>query len=79
MNDVECEIGNKRQLLFYIFKPPEAIYYNAFDDPYDDGEVVLACVEQIGEAVHKDLYNPNLYKLDDYIGLNIVVPGKDGR
>ena len=45
MNDVECEIGNKRQLLFYIFKPPEAIYYNAFDDPYDDGEVVLACVE----------------------------------
>ena len=51
--------------MFSIFKPPGAIYYGTFDDPYDDDEVVLTHGEEIHEYINNDVDNNYLDQLDE--------------
>ena len=76
MSNLESKIGNHR---IPEFDPnvPSSIYYDAFGDKFDDDAVDLPYGEEILDMKTTEIDESYLDSLDEYIGANVVIPGRD--
>ena len=78
MQAVESKIGNYRQPAFDI-DSPEQLYYTAFGDGVDDDAIILPYGNEIIDAKLSEVDEPYLDSLDNYIGVEVVVPGRNAE
>ena len=72
---VEAKIGNSKQPLF-DGTDTYRVYYSAFGDTRDAGNKVLLYGEEIQDQREVEDNEAYIEALYNYIGVNIVVPGK---
>ena len=77
MRSVEARIGNAKQPLFNL-ADPEHIYYDAFDDDVNGDDIYLPYGDELQEMKTEEVNDAYLETLDEYIGAEIVIPGRDG-
>ena len=76
MKSLGYRIGNYQQPLYDATKP-NAILYISFDDDIKDEDVDLPYGNELIDAKVEEISDAYLYALDDYIGDDIVIPGRD--
>lgn len=77
MKSVEEKIGNYKQAVFDE-ENPNYIYFDAFGDDRDADAPVLPYGDEIVDAKTEEIDSAYLESLDEYIGAEVVIPGKDG-
>ena len=76
MESVEERIGNYKQPVYNAIQP-DAIYFDAFGDEHDADSNVLPYGDELIDVMPDDVNDAYLEALDNYIGAEVVVPGKD--
>ena len=77
MTSVNDKIGNHRQPI-YDGDNPGHIYYHAFDDSIDDDANDLPYGDELIDWKTFETDDAYLESMDEYIGAEVVVPGRDG-
>jgi hypothetical protein len=77
-DSVESKIGNYKQPLFNIHIP-KGIYYNAFGDDMDADDNVLPYGDELVDQKTSEVNEAYLEALDEYIGVEVVIPGRDAQ
>ena len=75
---LESKIGNHKEALFQI-TVPENLYYDAFGDDPSDDDNVLPYGDELVDAKTDEIDEAYLEALDEYIGAQVVIPGRDAQ
>jgi hypothetical protein len=78
METLESKIGNYRQPAFNI-EVPDEIYYEAFGDDTTSDDNVLPYGDEINDVKTTEVDEAYLEALDEYIGVQVVIPGRDAQ
>ena len=76
MQSIEERIGNHRQPIYKAMQP-DSIYFDTFDDDLDSDLNVLPYGDELVDAKTDEVNDAYLEALDNYIGAEVVIPGKD--
>ena len=78
MEKVESKIGNYRQPEFNPDQP-EQIYYSTFNDEKEDDDIISPYEGEVIDAKTTEIDDAYMESLDNYIGVEVVVPGKNAE
>lgn len=78
MESVLAKIGNYRQPEFDPMSPDQ-LYYSAFGDEKIDDELVLPYGNEIVDEKVAEVDEAYLESLDNYIGVEVVIPGRNAE
>ena len=76
MTSLSEVIGNHRQPLFDPVKP-SGLYYTAFGDDFNDDDNVLPYGDELVDSKTETIDQGYMEALDEYIGAQVVIPGRD--
>ena len=75
---LESQIGNARLPLFDPTKPT-SIYFSSFDDDTEDDQYDLPYGDELIDMKESEVNDAYLDSLDEYIGAEVVIPGRDAH
>ena len=78
MENLETKIGNHKQPLFNITVPND-LYYKAFGDDVDEDENELPYGDELLDQKTTEIDDAYMEALDEYIGVEVVIPGRDAQ
>ena len=78
MDSLESKIGNQKQPTFNVVSP-SSIYYEAFGDSDDADDNVLPYGDEMIDVKTAEVDEAYLEALDEYIGVEVVIPGRDAQ